>query len=48
MKQVKIFTNNDRDMLEEDVNEFMKTVEVLDVKLSDNEGFWTVMVIYIA
>lgn len=48
MKQIKIFTGNERDALEEDVNEFMKKVEVLDVKLSDSEGFWTVMVIYIA
>lgn len=48
MKQIKIFTNNDRDALEEDVNEFMKKVEVLDIKLSESEGYWTVMVIYIA
>lgn len=48
MKQIKIFTNNERDVLEKDVNSFMKTVEVLNVKLSESEGYWTVMVIYIA
>lgn len=48
MKQIKIFTSNEIDALEEDVNYFMKTVEVLDVKLSEDEGFWTAMVIYIA
>lgn len=47
MKQIKIFTGKETDALEEDVNEFMKTVEAQDVKLSESEGYWTVMVIYI-
>ena len=46
MKQIKMFTNSKKEELEKEVNEFMKTVEVQDIKVSESVGYWTVIVIY--
>ena len=52
MKQIKLFTSTTPENVEHDTNEFMKTVYVVDVKISEcifdgDDVSTTIMVVYV-